>query len=811
MKSRLVDLEAATAAVRPFLGRYLQEHGHDTTKNFRCINPKHEDENFSMTIAQVSDVAYCFGCKTAADIFSAAGLIEGKPTRGPAFVEENVLYLAKKYGVSIDMADLTAEEVYEYRTYQAYKKAAALVADSGFGDYTQATKEIEFRGWDISKLQEWGVGTVNFQDFREQLKQSGFEPGFLDSIDLSRSNLFNEDNLIFTVYDEYGRPVGFSARNLKYNKDDKTSSKYNNTRVTGLACNIFRKGERLYGFEFAKDIGRELYIFEGQADVITARHNGYMNCCCVLGSSFTDHHINLLKKHGVFKLIFVFDADEGGKEAIQKILDEKLASHKDFVVKLIHLPDGMDPDQLFREKGPDEFVRMKRWDAFEWRLNKFDENTESEEIARLMIPIILTERNHLRHEKLAKILARRTGFDLTTIMSEIKRQRSEKESDMAQRKLAIIENALWRAKQNPDDASIVLTEARANIEDVQRRFGDDSMGNGTMRDFVLSQKDSDEKKSSEFAGFFMRPDGIGSIAARLDDDWKKDIWMCVGGTPQTGKTSFVTQMGLEIVEDPRNNAMMIYHTIDDAKRFILFKMVCVMANNLSLTLGHVSNPNYWKSQGATEQLNFREEGYRKLLKLIQENKVIMKDSSDSPSLAFSENILRYYREMYPDRNILLIIDNFHKLPDYAEKHGQERVKSISNHVKQMATGHHASIISTIEYKKIYDDSMPSNSDIADSRAIEYDSSAVLHMHNDMHMKGANRHQALYVHEWEGQLLPRVRVDFGKNKISGFEGTEILDFFPKNALMKAVDIETARKEFIARKELLRNSPDGMIMP
>ena len=139
----------------------------------------------------------------------------------------------------------------------------------------------------------------------------------------------------------------------------------------------------------------------------------------------------------------------------------------------------------------------------------------------------------------------------------------------------------------------------------------------------------------------------------------------------------------------------------------------------------------------------------------------MKDASENNSLAYAENLLRYYREIQPDRNIILAIDNFHKLPDYAQYNGQERVKAVSNHVKNLATTYNSTIITTVEYKKIYDDSMPRNSDIADSRAIEYDSTCVLHMHNDVHVRGADK--AVLVHEWDGEMLPRVRVGFGKNK------------------------------------------------
>lgn len=791
MKSRLKNLEAATAAVKPFLRDYLKEHGIDPTKQFRCLNPKHEDSTPSMSCTGDSNyhVANCFGCHVSMDIFAAAHVLEGKPNKGRGFIEDNLMYLAEKYGVNLEMEDLTPEELYEYRTYAAYGLAADLVGDPKFGDYSIVDKEIDTRGWDRERLREWGIGTVNFQQFRERMKDAGFEPSFLRGIDLDRSNLFNEDHLLFTVYDENYRPVGFSARNVKFDKNIEGSRKYNNTRSTGLECNIFKKGERLYGFELAKDASSPLYLFEGQPDVVTARHHGLINCACTMSTTLTDHHINLLKRNGIFNIVLVFDSDDAGKEATRKTLDEKLAPHKEFRVSLIHLPGGMDPDELFRSKGAEEFARLKRWDAFEWRLQQFDEEEEPELIAEKIIPIILSEKNYLKQEKMAKTLAKRTGFDHSNIISEIKRQRSEKEANLAERKTAIIEDALYKVRKNPDEAQLVLTEARAMVEDVQKKYGDDGMASETVLDFVLTQKDEDEKKTGEFAGFYMRPEGLGGIGNRLNDNWRSGHWLCVGGVPQAGKTSFVTQMCYEIASDERNNATVIYHSIDDAARFILFKLVANAANDLGLKLGHITNPNYWEAQNVLSNLKeLRERGYKKIINLVKDQKLVLKDASENNSLAYAENLLRYYREILPERNIILAIDNFHKIPDYGKYNGQERIKAISNHVKGLSTKYNSTIITTVEYKKIYDDSMPRNSDIADSRAIEYDSTCVIHLHNDVHVKGADK--AILVHEWDGQLMPRVRVGFGKNKISGYEGREFLDFFPASGVMRAVDLETA---------------------
>ncbi len=480
MKQRLVNLDAMGEALKPYLEQYLEEQGIDPTKNFKCIHPKHDDKHPSMSCLGEADKykCNCFSCGCSADIFGAAHYLEGKPLTGRGFVEDNVLYLAEKFGIQVELEDLTPEEIYEYRTYAAYNLAAKLIADPDFGDYSMADKEIDRRGWDKTRTAGWGIGTVNYVEFKEKMKKAGYEPKFLSGVDLDRSNLFDKHNLLFTIYDDKGRPVGFSAKNLKHKKDDSTSGpKYINTRGTGLECAIFKKGERLYGFDIAKKAASPLYIFEGQADVITARHHGLMNCCCTLGTALTDHHVNLLKRCGIFNIVLVFDSDEAGEKAVQKALDEKFSQEKDFRVKLIQLPKGEDPDDLLRSKGIDEFVRLKKWTAFEWRLSKFmEEQSEKEdidedkksEIAQKMAQIIVSEKSHIRQQEMSKQVARMTGHDVAVIMSEVKRLRSEKEAAVQDRKKAVIEAMTWEVQKNPDEAEMALVAAQHQLNEISK-------------------------------------------------------------------------------------------------------------------------------------------------------------------------------------------------------------------------------------------------------------------------------------------------------------------------------------------------------
>lgn len=816
MKARLINLDVAKEALKPYLKQYLDEHGINSEKNFRCLNPKHNDGSPSMTCKQVSDNAFCMGCGTTVDIFQAAHYLEGKPIKGKGYIEENVMFLAEKYGVQIELQDLTPEEIYEHRTYAAYKLATQLISDRTIGDYTLADKEIEFRGWDKEKCEEWGIGTVNYDEYKAIMKSSGYEAGFLRGVGLDPSNLFNNSNLLFAVYDDYGRPVGFSAKNLKYIKSDPHSgSKYINTRGTGLECAIFNKGSRLYGFEIAKDAATPLYIFEGQADVITARHNGLINCCCTLGTALTDHHINLLKRHGVFSVVLVFDGDEAGELAVQKAVDDKFAKEKDFRVKLCQMPQDVDPDIMIREKGIGEFGRLKKWTAFEWRMMRFlDEADDAEdieeekkrEIAEKMAQIIVSEESHIRQEEMAKQVARATGYDQSTISSEVKRLRSEKEAEVHVKKRNAIEAALHDIRINPDDAELALVQALSVVNDINRSVQSND-GGTTRLGKMLTQKELDEAKTGEFAGFFMKPDGLGGIAAKMDDDWRTDNLLYIGGTEQAGKTTFCSQMAYEIADDPRNEAMCIYHSIDDAAKYPTYKWVCNASKDTKLKLNYVSNPKYWQQQEGDWVLEEREKGYKNLSKLMQDERLVIADSSDGQSVVYAESLVKFYKEKYPDRNIVLFIDNFHKLPDYQELKGPERVKRLSNHLKNMTVANHITIVATVEYRKLAHGEKPNNMAIAESRALAYDATAIIHLHNELH--NSTEEECVLIHKDDkGQILPRIWVKFGKNKISGFEGREFVDLFGYAGQCKAVDVKVAEADQKARMAFFKeNDPNG----
>lgn len=785
--NRLTNLDEVIAKLRAFLPQYLTEHGIDVSKNFSCLNPKHEDKSPSMSCKQNPENAFCFSCMVTCDIFQAAHYLEDKPISGPEFIEKNVKYLAEKYGVELQLEEMTEDELYRYRTYRAYRDAADLIANRQFGDYTKLDAEIQKRGWNPETIK---VGTVVYKDFRNALKNMGYEPRFQDEVDLGRPDIFNEDNMIFTICDEFGRPVGFAARNLVY--DGEHGAKYLNQKTTGLRCNIYQKARRLYELHTALRYTPPIFIFEGYTDVLTAQNAGFFNCCAIGGTAFTQQHLELLKQLNQFHIVICLDGDKPGQTRTAELLDKFFSCQRDLQVEIVNLPDGLDPDDIIREKGLDTFLGLKRWSAFEWRLLQYPDDADPEAVCKIMIPLIVNEQSHVRQDKLCGVLSQFTGVDKQIISSELNRLQSEKERHKHREKEAVLEQAWSEIRRAPEDTKTLLYECASRIEAIENKYDENSFSVDSTIQFVETERATQDAMTGEFAGFNLSEMGLQGLGNYLNGNWRDGVFFCFGGSANSGKTSLLSQFAYEIGAHKDNNATVIYHSIDDSKEQILPRLVCQAYGSPDLTMNQVRNPNYYKKYdpAGNEILQRRSIGYQELLRLMRDGRIILKDVSEGSSFAFGEGLIRYYKELYPDRNIVYILDNLHKSPDFGNLEPRMRFKTLSNHMKETAVRHHCTIMATVEYTKLEPGVIPHNNNIAETRAVIYDASFIGHLFNDLHENGAS---AVCTHEYQNEVLPRLRLGIGKNKVTEFKGRIFLDFFPASGLFRRVVTEVAEHD------------------
>lgn len=92
-------LSEAIEALKPKIQQYLADQG-IRKKQFRCLNPNHEDKHPSMHFFPSSNSIYCFSCKSKYDIINLMGIEMGKgpDLQGKDFIEA-VKYGCQKYGI----------------------------------------------------------------------------------------------------------------------------------------------------------------------------------------------------------------------------------------------------------------------------------------------------------------------------------------------------------------------------------------------------------------------------------------------------------------------------------------------------------------------------------------------------------------------------------------------------------------------------------------------------------------------------------------------------------------------------------------
>ena len=151
--------------------------------------------------------------------------------------------------------------------------------------------------------------------------------------------------LTFTIENEQGKPVGFSARSLEPKPLD--GRKYVNTPETP----VFHKGWLLYALPQARQgIGRlkQAILCEGQLDAIAFHRGGFDCAVAPLGTAFTPDQARIIRRY-THKLILAFDADNAGKKAVLRAAEILLPLSVE--LQILQIPGGKDPDELFTNGG----------------------------------------------------------------------------------------------------------------------------------------------------------------------------------------------------------------------------------------------------------------------------------------------------------------------------------------------------------------------------------------------------------------------------------------------------------------------------
>ncbi len=159
------------------------------------------------------------------------------------------------------------------------------------------------------------------------------------------------DRVVFPLRDAQGVLVGFSARHKSALPPPDGWGKGCPKYINSAGSALFKKRELLYGLHrTAKAIRLRGFAFlvEGYKDVLAMVAAGFGNTAGLCGLEITEGHLDLLAGLCT-RVVLLTDGDGPGQAAVPKF--EGLLKGAGFGVLSLSLPDGEDPDSLFRQLG----------------------------------------------------------------------------------------------------------------------------------------------------------------------------------------------------------------------------------------------------------------------------------------------------------------------------------------------------------------------------------------------------------------------------------------------------------------------------
>lgn len=314
-------------------------------KNYIGVCPFHDDHSPSMSVSPEKQIFTCFSCGATGNVFTFVSDFE------KISFSDAVRLLGEKAGISIgNNTYIGNSKRDEY--FDIYDNANKFYQNSLFTNLGKnAIQYLKNRNIDRDTIKKFGIGlSVQKLSLTDYLKNKNYSIDKLIDVGLTNDNgndIFI-NRIMFPIYDLAGNPVAFSGR--IYNIKD--TSKYINTKETDK----FKKGKILYNYHIAKEHLKKndsVIIMEGQMDVIRASTIGVNNCIATMGTALTRDHKSIIKNM-TNNVILCFDGDSAGEKATISAIE--LLEDTGIDIKIVRLPNDMDPDEYIIKEGKDSFL-----------------------------------------------------------------------------------------------------------------------------------------------------------------------------------------------------------------------------------------------------------------------------------------------------------------------------------------------------------------------------------------------------------------------------------------------------------------------
>lgn len=326
-----------------------------------CPLPGHLEKAPSFSVNPSGQFFKCFGCQRGGNVIKFIMEVESLD------FFEAVKFLCNRSGMELpsfnnyDLEKTAEKKRKKERLLAILKSAAHFYVDNLRLDKAEKYRNyLEKRGFDNAVSRAFGIGaSLDYQSLPKHLKELGysfeemFEAGVV-GYNKERNSYydFQAERLIIPIIDAMNNVIAFGGRVLQANPG---FAKYKNTSETELYIKnkcLFNinnlKKEKRIGFDY-------VIMVEGYMDAISLYSAGFHNVVASMGTSLTQDQAKMLKRY-TDKVVISYDGDSAGQKATIRGLE--ILRDAGLTVKIISIPDGMDPDDMIQKKGKDAYLAL---------------------------------------------------------------------------------------------------------------------------------------------------------------------------------------------------------------------------------------------------------------------------------------------------------------------------------------------------------------------------------------------------------------------------------------------------------------------
>jgi DNA primase len=481
--------------------------------------PFHNEKTPSFSITPEKNLYYCFGCHKGGNIIQFIQEMEN--LNFPEAIE----FLAAKAGVKIPKEAMTKEQTEEERLkekyYLLYDKVANLfnyflMEKKMSSDALKYLKSRNISEEIISKF-NLGFAPIKGDWLYKFLLSKNYTAEFLE-----KSGLFSKkykhlslfyNRIVFPVRDRQGRTIAFSGRSLS-----DSGPKYLNSPETL----IFLKKKNMFGlYEGISEIRKqkEMFLVEGNFDVLALHSAGKINCAAPLGTAFTEDQAAIISRY-VKKVKIFFDPDQAGKKAAEKAV--YLLQKNRIETEIVQNELKTDPAEIIEKSGIEALKNSLNYsiNSFEYLLKTslanmdISDYTQKESIAKSLFQYISGFDSEIRREGALSRIADELALTKETVTAEYVKFINSRKSNFSAKTVSADKEEKKEVKNSSELRLMLATLAKPEyFKEIRSKISLNDMYDKEAKDIFIALEDSFREENL----------AIDYVLSRIENDFLKKL------------------------------------------------------------------------------------------------------------------------------------------------------------------------------------------------------------------------------------------------------------------------------------------------